>query len=53
MELKQNPDTARIPVVLMWSSFMDVDQAKILESRADGRLENLSMQMDCVKLFWT
>ena len=39
IELKQNPDTARIPVVLMWSSFMDVDQAKILESRADGRLE--------------
>jgi CheY-like chemotaxis protein len=38
-EIKSDPATAHIPVVLMWSGFMEVDQAKMSESQADGRLE--------------
>ena len=38
-EIKGDPATAHIPVVLMWSGFMEVDQAKMSESQADGRLE--------------
>ncbi|HWU43818.1 MAG TPA: response regulator [Bdellovibrio sp.] len=38
-DIKNDPETAKIPVVLMWSGFMEVDEAKISESHADGRLE--------------
>ncbi|WP_413560466.1 response regulator [Bdellovibrio sp. HCB209] len=38
-ELKNDPETANIPVVLMWSGFMEIDEAKVTESKADGRLE--------------
>lgn len=37
--LKNHPDLRHIPVVLIWSSFMDIDEAKFKHSRADGRLE--------------
>ncbi|RYF46460.1 MAG: response regulator [Cytophagaceae bacterium] len=36
-ELKNDPDTADIPVVLMWSGFMVIDEAKI--AVADAKLE--------------
>lgn len=38
-EIKDDSETANIPVVLMWSSFMEVDEAKISRSGANGRLE--------------
>lgn len=38
-ELKNNPDTASIPIVLMWNSLMGIDEKKALESKADRRLE--------------
>ncbi len=38
-ELKKDPDTRAIPVVLMWSGFMEVDVAKLKASLADGQLE--------------
>lgn len=38
-DLKNDPETANIPVVLMWSGFMEVDESKITDSRANGRLE--------------
>ncbi|MDG0815851.1 response regulator [Bdellovibrio svalbardensis] len=38
-ELKNDPETANIPVVLMWSGFMEVDESKITQSGANGRLE--------------
>ncbi|MNK83759.1 Polar-differentiation response regulator DivK [compost metagenome] len=38
-ELKNDSETAHIPVVLMWSSFMEVDEKKVSDSLADGRLE--------------
>lgn len=38
-DLKNDPETSHIPVVLMWSSFMEVDESKIAASLADGRLE--------------
>ncbi|MES2856623.1 MAG: response regulator [Bdellovibrionota bacterium] len=37
LEIKQTP--ALIPVVLMWSSFMEFDEALAVKNRADGRLE--------------
>ncbi|MFS4457831.1 response regulator [Bdellovibrio sp. HCB2-146] len=39
LDLKNDPETTKIPVVLMWSGFMEIDEAKAKESRADGRLE--------------
>lgn len=38
-ELKNNPETAQIPIVLMWNSLMGIDEKKALESKADRRLE--------------
>lgn len=38
-ELKNNPETASIPIVLMWNSLMGIDEKKALESKADRRLE--------------
>jgi two-component system cell cycle response regulator len=38
-ELKNDSETSHIPVVLMWSSFMEVDEKKVSDSLADGRLE--------------
>ncbi|WP_413586814.1 response regulator [Bdellovibrio sp. HCB274] len=39
LELKSDSETTNIPVVLMWSGFMEIDENKVTESRADGRLE--------------
>jgi len=38
-ELKKDPLTRAIPVVLMWSGFMEVDVAKLKASMADSQLE--------------
>jgi CheY-like chemotaxis protein len=38
-QVKNHPDLRHIPVVLIWSSFMDLDEMKFRQSRADGRLE--------------
>lgn len=38
-QIKNHPDLRHIPVVLMWSSFMEIDEAKFRQSRAEGRLE--------------
>jgi CheY-like chemotaxis protein len=38
-ELKTDPMTRNIPVVLMWSSFMQIDQAQSEKVKADGVLE--------------
>lgn len=39
LELKNNEDTKSIPVVLMWSSFMQLDEQLFKGSRADASLE--------------
>ncbi len=38
-DLKKDAATAAIPVVLMWSSFMELDQRQVDTCGADGRLE--------------
>ncbi|OFZ31348.1 MAG: hypothetical protein A2622_01815 [Bdellovibrionales bacterium RIFCSPHIGHO2_01_FULL_40_29] len=38
-ELKNNPETRSIPVILMWSSFMQIDQAQVIKVKADATLE--------------
>ncbi len=38
-ELKRDHSTAAIPVVLMWSSFMELDAAQFNSCGADGKLE--------------
>lgn len=38
-DLKGDPATAQLPVVLMWSGFMDLDESKTGACRADRRLE--------------
>lgn len=38
-DLKASPDLSKIPVVLMWSGFMDLDKAKAQQARADATLE--------------
>lgn len=38
-ELKNNPETSKIPIVLMWNSLMGIDEKKAIESKADKRLE--------------
>lgn len=38
-DLKNDADLNSIPVVLMWSSFMELDEGAALRSRADRRLE--------------
>lgn len=38
-DLKKDVQTAAIPVILMWSSFMELDQKQVDACGADGRLE--------------
>lgn len=38
-ELKSDPILKRIPIVLMWSGFMEIDESKARSCRADRRLE--------------
>lgn len=38
-ELKSDPGLKHIPVVLMWSGFMEIDEKKATDSQADRRLE--------------
>lgn len=38
-DLKRDPDTKNIPVVLMWSGFMELDEAKAKDAMAERRLE--------------
>ncbi len=38
-ELKSDADTRSVPVVLMWSGFMELDEMKAGDARADRRLE--------------
>lgn len=38
-DLKSDSETSSIPVVLMWSGFMEIDEARASHSRADRRLE--------------
>lgn len=38
-DLKNDPETTHLPVVLMWSGFMEIDEAKATECRANRRLE--------------
>ncbi len=38
-DLKSDPETKHIPLVLMWSGFMELDETKAKESMADRRLE--------------
>ncbi|MBS1972379.1 MAG: response regulator [Bdellovibrionales bacterium] len=38
-DLKADAETQSVPVVLMWSSFMEVDEAKLNQSAPDARLE--------------
>ena len=38
-EIKTHPDLKKTPVVLMWSGFMQLDEAKAKASHADARLE--------------
>ncbi|MFP5519859.1 MAG: response regulator [Bdellovibrionia bacterium] len=38
-DIKGDPEAAHIPVVLMWSGFMEIDEQKVKNSKADGRLE--------------
>lgn len=38
-DIKNESDLKKIPVVLMWSGFMELDESKVLASRVDGRLE--------------
>jgi CheY-like chemotaxis protein len=37
--VKDDPELAQIPVILMWSGFMDFDEQKAKQTRAEGRLE--------------
>lgn len=37
--IKNDPETRQIPVVLMWSVFMELDESKFKQCQADGRLE--------------
>lgn len=38
-DLKADANTKSIPVILMWSGFMDLDEKKATQCQADGRLE--------------
>lgn len=38
-DLKNDPQTNQIPVVLMWSGFMEFDQVKSDEAKADRKIE--------------
>lgn len=38
-DLKNDSELQNIPVVLMWSGFMELDQAKVVSSRVDRQIE--------------
>jgi CheY-like chemotaxis protein len=38
-DLKEDSETRQIPVVLMWSGFMEIDEGRIVQCGANGRLE--------------
>lgn len=38
-DLKSDPETQKVPLVLMWSGFMELDETKAQEARAEKRLE--------------
>lgn len=38
-DIKNDPETRHIPVILMWSGFMQIDEDKAAECMADNRLE--------------
>lgn len=38
-DIKTDPELTSTPVILMWSGFMEIDEAKARDSRADRRLE--------------
>lgn len=38
-DLKQDPELKKIPVILMWSGFMELDQGKVLSSGVDRSIE--------------
>ncbi len=38
-DIKNDPALAQIPVVLMWSSFMDLDEKAFIRSQANAKLE--------------
>jgi two-component system, cell cycle response regulator len=38
-DIKNDPTLSKVPVVLMWSGFMDLDETKAQQSKADRRLE--------------
>lgn len=38
-QIKQSPDLRNVPVVLMWSSFMELDQNQYKQSQANDQLE--------------
>lgn len=39
MDIKNDPETTSVPVVLMWSGFMEIDEQKAQDCKADRRLE--------------
>ncbi len=39
MDVKSDSVLSKTPVVLMWSSFMEIDEAKVQECRADRKIE--------------
>lgn len=39
LEIKQNKKLASIPIILMWSSFMELDQEQFAKSKAEDQLE--------------
>jgi CheY-like chemotaxis protein len=38
-QIKNNPDFRHLPVILVWSNFMHIDEAKAKQCRSDGNLE--------------
>lgn len=38
-ELKKNPNTKKVPIILMWSSFMQLNEQLFLDCKADASLE--------------
>ena len=38
-DIKADPETRHIPVVLMWSGFMEIDDAKMNQAKPNARLE--------------
>ncbi len=38
-ELKNNPATSHVPIVLMWSSFLQIDRSQVEKVKADGTIE--------------